>query len=77
MVAGDSVRDIRIPHKGNIARNVIDGAFDVLDTFDLIREQTDSMRGVELTALNSTRSPVPPLHCATTRLTRRPPPCHR
>ncbi|HDR9124451.1 TPA: DUF945 domain-containing protein [Burkholderia vietnamiensis] len=48
MVAGDSVRDIRIPHKGNIARNVIDGAFDVLDTFDLIREQTDSMRGVEL-----------------------------
>lgn len=48
MVAGDSVRDIRIPHKGNIAQNVIDGAFDVLDTFDLIREQTDSMRGVEL-----------------------------
>ncbi|CAG9230999.1 DUF932 domain-containing protein [Burkholderia vietnamiensis] len=48
MVAGDSVRDIRIPHKGNIARNVIDGAFDVLDILDLIREQTDSMRGVEL-----------------------------
>ncbi|PVX83212.1 DUF932 domain-containing protein [Paraburkholderia unamae] len=48
MVAGDSVRDIRIPHKGNIARNVIDGAFDVLDGFDLIREQKDSMRGIEL-----------------------------
>jgi hypothetical protein len=60
MVAGDSVRDIRIPHKGNIARNVIDGAFDVLDTFDLIREQTDSMRGVELTARTARVRPFRP-----------------
>ncbi|MEX3920517.1 DUF932 domain-containing protein [Paraburkholderia sp. BR10872] len=48
MVAGDSVRDIRIPHKGNIVRNVIEGAFDVLDGFELIREQKDGMRAVEL-----------------------------
>ncbi|RQT14808.1 DUF932 domain-containing protein [Burkholderia contaminans] len=48
MVAGDSVRDIRVPHKGNIVQNVINGAFDVLDGFDLIREQKDGMRGVEL-----------------------------
>ncbi|WP_069263686.1 DUF932 domain-containing protein [Paraburkholderia nodosa] len=48
MVAGDNVRDIRIPHKGNIVRNVIDGAFDVLDGFELIREQKDGMRAVEL-----------------------------
>jgi hypothetical protein len=48
MVAGDNIRDIRVPHKGNIVQNVINGAFDVLDGFDLIREQKDSMRAVEL-----------------------------
>lgn len=48
MVAGDNIRDIRVPHKGNIVQNVINGAFDVLDGFDLIREQKDGMRAVEL-----------------------------
>ena len=48
IVAGDSVRDIRVPHKGNIVQNVINGAFDVLDGFDLIREQKDGMRDVTL-----------------------------
>ena len=48
IVAGDSVRDIRVPHKGNIVQNVINGAFDVLDGFDLIREQKDGMRDATL-----------------------------
>ena len=48
MVAGDNVADIRVPHKGNIVQNVINGAFDVLDGFDLIREQKDGMRAVTL-----------------------------
>ena len=48
MVAGDTVRDIRVPHKGNIVQNVINGAFDVLDGFDLIREQKDGMKALTL-----------------------------
>ncbi|MBN3785946.1 DUF932 domain-containing protein [Burkholderia sp. Ac-20353] len=48
MVAGENIADIRLPHKGNIVQNVIDGAFDVLDGFDLIREQKDGMRTVTL-----------------------------
>jgi hypothetical protein len=48
MVAGDNVRDIRVYHKGNVVQNVINGAFDVLDGFDLIREQKDGMRAIEL-----------------------------
>jgi hypothetical protein len=48
MVAGDNVADIRVPHKGNVVQNVINGAFDVLDGFDLIREQKDGMRDVAL-----------------------------
>jgi hypothetical protein len=49
MVAGDTVGEVRVPHKGNIVQNVISGAFDVLDGFDLIREQKDAMRAVTLT----------------------------
>lgn len=48
MVVGDNVRDIRVPHKGNVVQNVINGAFDVLDGFNLIREQKDGMRAIEL-----------------------------
>jgi hypothetical protein len=48
MVAGDTVRDIRVHHKGNVVQNVINGAFDVLDGFDLIREQKDGMRALTL-----------------------------
>lgn len=48
MVAGDNIADIRIPHKGNIVQNVINGAFDVLDGFDLIREQKEGMHAVTL-----------------------------
>ncbi|RKT26979.1 uncharacterized protein DUF932 [Paraburkholderia sp. RAU2J] len=48
MVAGENVADIRVPHKGNIVQNVINGAFDVLDGFDLIREQKEGMQAVTL-----------------------------
>ncbi|KAB0644190.1 DUF932 domain-containing protein [Burkholderia latens] len=48
MVAGENVADIRVPHKGNVVQNVINGAFDVLDGFELIREQKDGMRAVAL-----------------------------
>ncbi|KVK76044.1 hypothetical protein WS90_25795 [Burkholderia cepacia] len=48
MVAGENIADIRVPHKGNVVQNVINGAFDVLDGFELIREQKDGMRAVML-----------------------------
>ncbi|NUY02382.1 DUF932 domain-containing protein [Paraburkholderia youngii] len=48
MVAGENIADIRVPHKGNVIQNVVNGAFDVLDGFDLIRGQKDSMRAVDL-----------------------------
>ncbi|CAE6871479.1 hypothetical protein R75465_08305 [Paraburkholderia aspalathi] len=48
MVAGDNVAEIRVPHKGNIVQNVINGAFDVLDGFDLVREQKEGMQAVTL-----------------------------
>jgi hypothetical protein len=48
MVAGETVGEVRVPHKGNIVQNVINGAFDVLDGFDLIREQKQGMQAVPL-----------------------------
>ncbi|VWD45589.1 MULTISPECIES: DUF932 domain-containing protein [Burkholderia] len=48
MVAGENIADIRVPHKGNVVQNVINGAFNVLDGFDLIREQKDGMRAMTL-----------------------------
>lgn len=48
MVAGETAGEVRVPHKGNIVQNVINGAFDVLDGFDLIREQKQGMQTVNL-----------------------------
>ena len=48
LVCGDVVEDVRVPHKGDVADNVIQGAYDVLDGFDLVREVRDTMREVKL-----------------------------
>ncbi|MGU7843786.1 DUF932 domain-containing protein [Burkholderia sp. AW33-5] len=48
MVCGETLADVRVPHKGNIVDNVIQGANDVLDGFDLIREQKEGMQAVTL-----------------------------
>jgi hypothetical protein len=48
MVVGETVGEVRVPHKGSIVQNVINGAFDVLDGFDLIREQKQGMQAVTL-----------------------------
>jgi hypothetical protein len=48
LVCGDTVADLRIPHKGDVVGHVIEGAYDVLDGFDLVRERRDEMRAITL-----------------------------
>src|SRR3989338_291659 len=48
LVCGDTVADLRIPHKGDVVGQVIEGAYDVLDGFDLVRERRDEMRAITL-----------------------------
>ena len=48
LVCGDAVADLRIPHKGDIAGHVIEGAYEVLDGFDTVRERRDAMRSLKL-----------------------------
>ena len=48
LVVGEVVDDIRIPHKGNIQGEVIEGAFRVLDEFEAVNEHTEAMKALQL-----------------------------
>ncbi len=48
LVVVDVVEDIRIPHKGNIKDDVIDGAFRVLDQFEAVGEHSEAMKALQL-----------------------------
>jgi len=48
LVVGDVSNDIRIPHKGNIQEEVIEGAFRVLDDFEAVDASMDAMKTLTL-----------------------------
>ena len=43
VVCGDNLSDIRVPHKGDVIGQVIDGAFKVLKSFEIATQQRDGM----------------------------------
>jgi hypothetical protein len=48
LVCGETVGDVRVRHKGEIVDNVIEGAFEVLNGFEMVREQREGMRAITL-----------------------------
>jgi Domain of unknown function (DUF932) len=48
LVVGKVVEDIRIPHKGNIQGEVIEGAFRVLEEFETVDASTEGMKALTL-----------------------------
>lgn len=48
MVCGDVVDDIRVPHKGNIVDDVIEGAFRVVDGFEKVDAAREGMQALTL-----------------------------
>ncbi|WP_318366472.1 DUF932 domain-containing protein [Enterobacter sp.] len=48
MVCGDTFGEIRVPHKGDIVSQVIEGAFEVVKTFDEVDESMDLLKSVSL-----------------------------
>ena len=48
LVVGEVMEDIRIPHKGNIQGEVIEGAFRVLDEFEAAQESAEGMKALTL-----------------------------
>ncbi len=48
LVVGETLRDVRVAHKGDVRHDVIDGAIRVLDDFDAVDASTDAMKALEL-----------------------------
>jgi len=48
LVVGDVVEDLRIPHKGDVRGEVIEGAFRVLDEFEFVNEHAAAMKALPL-----------------------------
>ncbi|MGE6498209.1 DUF932 domain-containing protein [Cupriavidus metallidurans] len=48
LVCGDTVADVRIPHKGDVAGSVIEGAYEVLSGFERVKDSRDAMRAITL-----------------------------
>lgn len=49
LVIGDVVDDIRVPHRGDIQGEVIEGAVRILDEFETVEEHAEAMRALDLT----------------------------
>ncbi len=48
MVTGDTIEDVRVPHRGNITENVIDAAYSIVDDFDTVRNSMEIMKSTPL-----------------------------
>ena len=48
LVCGDAVADVRVPHKGDVAGQVIEGAYQVLHGFAPALESRESMQAITL-----------------------------
>ncbi|CAI07494.1 conserved hypothetical plasmid protein [Aromatoleum aromaticum EbN1] len=48
LVCGDTFGDVRVPHKGNVTEQVIEGAYEVLQGFAQVQDSRDAMRVVAL-----------------------------
>ena len=49
LVCGTSFGEIRVPHKGDVVGQVIEGAYEVLGIFDKVAESVDVMKSITLT----------------------------
>jgi hypothetical protein len=48
LICGDTVEDFRVRHSGDVVGNVIDGAFRILDEFELVDSSKNLMQGISL-----------------------------
>ena len=48
LVYGDTVMDVRVHHKGDVAGQIIEGAYEVLNGFERVQESRDAMRSIVL-----------------------------
>lgn len=59
LVCGDTVADVRVPHKGDVAGHVIEGAYAVLDGFGRRKPRANPCRRSRWALGNRRCSPAP------------------
>ncbi|MBU9818466.1 DUF945 domain-containing protein [Rahnella sp. BCC 1045] len=53
MVCGETFGEIRVPHKGNVVEQVIEGAYEVLKRFEAVEESREEMKLIRLSGEES------------------------
>ncbi len=48
LVCGETLADVRVPHKGNVTDDVIEGAYTVLHGFEQVQDTRNAMRAITL-----------------------------
>lgn len=48
LVCGDTFGEVRVPHKGDVVGQVIEGAYEVLSLFDKVTESREEMKSITL-----------------------------
>src|SRR3546814_10419366 len=48
LVCGDTVADVRVPHKGDVTDHVIEGAYEILRGFEQVHSSREAMRAITL-----------------------------
>ena len=48
LVCGETLADVRVPHKGNVTDDVIEGAYTVLHGFEQVQDSRNAMRAITL-----------------------------
>lgn len=48
LVVGDTVGEVRVRHQGDVVGHVIEGAYEVLESFEKANEQKDEMKAITL-----------------------------
>ena len=48
LVCGEAFGEVRVPHKGDVVSQVIEGAYEVLGIFDRVEEKRDAMQSLML-----------------------------
>lgn len=48
LICGETFGEVRVPHKGDVVSQVIEGAYEVLGIFDQVEEKRDAMQSLVL-----------------------------
>jgi hypothetical protein len=48
MICGDTIENVRVPHRGNITDNIIEAAYSIVEEFDMVNGAVEEMKSTLL-----------------------------